>query len=399
MNKEEAGMRENVVMEMIGRKVRIGMIGGGPGSFIGGIHRMAARMDDRYEIVTGVFSSDEGRSAAAAKGFGIADDRVYRDVGELLAGEGKRVDGADVIAIMTPNDSHFPYATAALEAGFHVICDKPLTNTLEDARALVATAAKAGTVFCLTHNYTGYPMVRQARALVEAGELGEIRLVQVEYVQGGKARAVKRVPGQPLSWKFDPVRRGPSAVMGDIGTHAHNLIRYITGLEVASVAAELGAVVPEREFDDFGGALLRMDNGARGVFWITQAAAGVDNSLKIRVSGSKGTVEWRQEVPQELEFRTLDAPIQRFVPNGPGVLPLSARACRIVKGHPEGFPEAFANLYSDVAEAVAAHIAGKAADPLALTFPGVVDGLKGVEFIDAAIRSTRSGGGWVEVGG
>ncbi|MFP4567298.1 MAG: Gfo/Idh/MocA family protein, partial [Spirochaetaceae bacterium] len=216
-------MKENPVMELLGRKIRLAMIGGGPGSFIGGIHRIAATMDDRYEVVTGIFSSDPDRSALAARGFGVADDRIYKNVAELLDAEGKRDDGIDAVAIMTPNDGHFPYAMAALDHGYHVICDKPLTNTLEQARELVRKVDEAGRVFCLTHNYTGYPMVRQARALVEAGELGDIRLVQVEYVQGGKAEALERISGTPRSWKFDPARRGPSAVMGDIGTHAHHL--------------------------------------------------------------------------------------------------------------------------------------------------------------------------------
>jgi predicted dehydrogenase len=390
-------MKHNPVMEMLGRKIRLAMIGGGPGSFIGGIHRIAATIDDRYEVVTGIFSSDPERSAAAARGYGVAGDRIYRSVAELLERERTRDDGIDAVAIMTPNDGHYPYAMAALDLGYHVICDKPLTNTLDEARDLVRKVDEAGTVFCLTHNYSGYPMVRQARALVEAGELGEIRLVQVEYVQGGKAEALERIPGTPRSWKFDPARRGPSAVMGDIGTHAHHLLRYVTRLEVRALAAELGAIVPERQFDDFGGALLRMSNGARGVLWVTQAAAGMDNSLRIRVSGSRGTVEWYQEVPQELEFRTLDSPIRRFVPNGPGVLPPARRVSRIVKGHPEGFPEAFATIYSDAAEAIAAAISGVHADPLAMTFPTATDGLRGLEFIAAAIESSEHDGHWVDL--
>lgn len=392
-------MGHNPVYDMLERPIRLAMIGGGPGSFIGGIHRIAARIDDRFDIVTGIFSSNAERSRAAAAEFGIAEERRYGEVEEMLDAERGRTDGIDAVAIMTPNDGHFPYAMAAIERGFHVICDKPLTNTLDDARTLTSAAEKAGIVFCLTHNYTGYPMVRQARALVEAGELGEIRLVQVEYVQGGKAEALEKRADAPRSWKFDPDRRGPSAVMGDIGTHAHNLVRYVTQLEIDEVAAELGAIVPDREFHDYGGALLRMSNGARGMLWVTQAAAGVDNALRIRVSGSKGTVEWQQEIPQELWFRPHGAPAQYFVPNGPGVLPLAKRVSRIVKGHPEGFPEAFGNIYRDAAEAIAARIAGVAIDPLAATFPTVVDGLKGVEFIEAAMRSSADGGGWVRVAG
>ncbi|MEX2443582.1 MAG: Gfo/Idh/MocA family oxidoreductase [Alkalispirochaeta sp.] len=390
-------MTENPVTKLLGRRLRIAMIGGGPGSFIGGIHRIAARMDDCYELTTGIFSSRPERSAEIARDFGIAPDRIYNDVDHLLERESARDDGIDVVAIMTPNDSHYSYAMAAVNHGFNVICDKPLTNTLEEARQLHAAVVEAKVVFCLTHNYTGYPMVRQARALVESGALGEIRLVQVEYVQGGKAEPIEMDSDAPRSWKFEPARRGPSAVMGDIGTHAHNLVRYITTLEISAVAAELGAIVPGREFDDYAGAFLRLENGGRGVFWVTQAAAGMDNSLKIRVSGDKGTVEWQQEIPQQLDYRPLHEPAQRIVPNGPGVLPLSKRVSRIVKGHPEGFPEAFANIYRDAAEAIAARIAGTTPDPLAMTFPTAADGLKGVEFVAAAIESNTNGGRWIDL--
>ncbi|TVQ34865.1 MAG: gfo/Idh/MocA family oxidoreductase [Spirochaetaceae bacterium] len=388
-------MELNPVIEMLGRKLRLAIIGGGPGSFIGGVHRMAARMDNRYDLVTGVFSSDPLRSRRAAQAYGVEPQRACSDVTEMLDAESGRPDGADVVAIMTPNDTHHTYATAALDHGLDVICDKPLANTLEEARQLYNRVRQSGLVFCLTHNYTGYPMVRQARAMVEAGDLGHIRMLQVEYVQGGKARPLQREPGAALPWRFDPSRGGPSVVMGDIGSHAHNLLRYITGLEVAQVAAEMGHIVPDRDIDDYAGALLRLSNGARGSFWVTQAAAGVENCLKIRVCGSAGTLEWWQEFPQRLTFRPLDGRVQTCTPNGPGSLPLSRRACRIVSGHPEGFPEAFANLYSDAAEAIAARRSAAQPDPLALTFPTALDGLKGVEFVEAARQSSQSNGAWV----
>jgi predicted dehydrogenase len=312
----------------------------------------------------------------------------------MLKAEAIRADGADVAAIMTPNDSHFDYAMAALDLGFDVICDKPMTNTLAEAQALHARVQASGLVFCLTHNYTGYPMVRQARAMVEAGELGTLRLVQVEYVQGGKARENDPAPTGALPWRFDPARGGPSLVMGDIGTHAHNLLRFITGLEVDEVAAEVGTIVPGRRVHDFAGALLRMSNGARGSFWVTQAAAGVENCLRIRVSGTAGSIEWMQELPQLLTFKPLGAPAQTRTPNGPGTLALAKRACRIVAGHPEGFHEGFANLYSDAAEAIAARRAQRAADPLALHFPNSHDGLAGVRFVDSVLRSARDNGVW-----
>lgn len=390
-------MDSNPIIEMLGRRLRLAVIGGGPGSFIGAMHRTAARLDDRYEIVAGVLSSDPQRSRSAATALGIDADRAYRDVTELLDAEVERSDGADVVAIMTPNDSHHTYALAALERGFDVICDKPLANIMEEASEILAAVESTGLVFCLTHNYSGYPMVRQARAMVQAAQLGTIRLVQVEYVQGGKAAENDPSADEPLPWRYDPVRGGPSLVMGDIGTHAHNLVRFVTCLEVTEVAAEVGHIVPNRLVDDFAGALLRFDNGARGSFWVTQAAAGVENCLRLRVSGTRGTLEWMQEVPTQLVFKPIDAPAEIRTPNGPGTLPLSARASRIVAGHPEGFHESFATVYSDAAEAIASRRAGRPTDPLALHFPTAVDGVRGVAFVDATIKSNANGGAWTAV--
>ena len=387
-------MQLNPVIGMLGRKLRLGVIGGGPGSFIGAMHRQSARLDDRYEIVTGILSSDPEKSKQAGRELGFASDRLYSNVTEMLDTEVGRKDGIDAVAIMTPNDSHYDYSMAALERGIDVICDKPMTNTLEEAEALHKKVQETRLVFCLTHNYTGYPMVRQAKAMVMDGQLGTVRLIQVEYVQGGKADETKSF--SPENWKFDPVRGGPSRVMGDIGTHAHNLTRFITGLEVDAVAAEIGAIVPNRLVHDFGGALLRFDNGARGSFWVTQAAAGVENCLRIRVSGNKGTLEWMQEIPQALTFKPLQGPSQNRTPNGPGTLPLSARSTRLVAGHPEGFPDGFANIYSDAAEAIAARRAGKQADPLAMYFPNSLDGLLGVRFVDAVIKSSSTNGQWTK---
>lgn len=390
-------MTANPVIEILGRRLRLAVIGGAPGSFIGGMHRMAARMDDRYELVCGVSSSDHEKAVRVGAEMGFDPDRRYATIEAMLAMESSRPDGVDVVAIMTPNDGHFPYAMAALSAGFHVICDKPMTNTLEDARALHAAALASGKVFCLTHNYTGYPLVRQAREMVAGGMLGEPRMVQVEYIQGGRAVPRKVTADMPRAWKYDHAKSGPSLVLGDIGTHAHNLLRFITGLEVKSVCAQVGTVVPGQGVDDYAGAMLRLSNGAPAMFLATQAAAGIENNLKIRVCGSLGTLEWRQEMPQRLEYFPLDAPAQVFTPNGPGTLPLAARSCRIVKGHPEGFPGAFANLYSDAAEAIAASIAGGKADPLALYFPTSVDGLKGIEFMYAALASSKAGGTWIDL--
>jgi predicted dehydrogenase len=387
-------MELNPVISMLGRRLRLAVIGGGPGSFIGAMHRQAARLDDRYEIVTGILSSDIEKSKRAAVEIGLSPDRLYSSVQEMLDKESAREDGADVVAIMTPNDSHYEYAMYALERGFDVICDKPMTNTLEEAEALHKKVQDTGLIFCLTHNYTGYPMVRQAKAMVADGQLGTIRLVQVEYVQGGKADESKPDPSE--SWRFDPVRGGPSLVMGDIGSHAHNLTRFITGLEVDEVLSEIGNIVPGRAVHDYGGALLRFDNGARGSYWVTQAAAGVENCLRIRVSGTKGSLEWMQEFPQALTFKPLGAPSQNRTPNGPGTLPLSKHSSRIVAGHPEGFHEGFANIYSDAAEAIAARRSGNTPNPLAMYFPNSLDGLMTLKFVFSAIVSSKANGKWTK---
>jgi len=388
-------MGRNPVISILGRRLRLAVIGGGSGSFIGAMHRQAARLDDRYEIVTGILSSDPEKSKQTALELGFASDRLYSNVQEMLAAESTRKDGVDVVAIMTPNDSHFEYSMAALEFGFDVICDKPMTNTLAEAEALHKKVQESGLIFCLTHNYTGYPMVRQAKAMVEDGQLGTIRLIQVEYVQGGKADEEKPTP-DVMTWKYDPIRSGPSRVMGDIGTHAHNLTRFITGLELDEVSADIGTIVPGRLIHDYAGALMRFENGARGNFWVTQAAAGVENFLRIRVSGSKGTLEWMQEFPQALTFKPLHGPSQNRTPNGPGTLPLSAHSSRIVAGHPEGFHEGFANLYSDAAEAISARRTGKQANPLALYFPNSLDGLLSVRFVDSVIKSSKANGKWTK---
>lgn len=389
-------MSLNPIIELMGRRLRLAVIGGGPGSFIGAMHRQAARIDDRYDLVAGVLSSNPEKAKRAGSELGLSSDRIYADAMEMIIKEATRTDGADVIAIMTPNDSHYKYAMAALEHGFDVICDKPMTNTTKEAEELHQKVIETGLIFCLTHNYTGYPMVRQAKSMVDAGEIGIIRMVQVEYVQGGKADENDPVLSSDVPWRYDPDRGGPSLVMGDIGTHAHNLVRFITGLEIEEVSAEAGTVVPGRLVHDYAGALLHFNNGARGNLWVTQAAAGVENCLRIRVCGTKASLEWLQEFPQSLTFKPLTGPSENRTPNGPGTHPLSAKASRIVAGHPEGFHEAFANIYSDVAEAIAARRNGVHANPLAMHFPNSADGLCGVKFVSKVMESSNERGKWVK---
>lgn len=388
-------MNQNTVIEKLGRRLRLGVIGGGSRSFIGAMHRQAATLDGRFDIVAAALSSRPEKAIRDGQQIGLPMDRIYTDAMDLIREEAIRPDGAEVVAIMTPNDSHFEYAMAALDAGMHVICDKPMTNTLSDAQELYKKVSSSGLIFCLTHNYSGYPMVRQARAMVEHGDLGTIRLVQVEYVQGGKADENDPAPSSDLPWRYDPVRGGPSLVMGDIGTHAHHLMRYITFLEVDELSAEIGAIVPGRKTHDYAGALLHLSNGARASFWVTQAAAGVENSLKIRVSGTKGSLEWQQEVPQRLDVKPLHSPAETMTPSGPNLYPLAQNASRIVAGHPEGFHEAFANIYKDASDVIASKIFGTAPDHLSLTFPTAFDGLLGVQFVHDVIESSDANGKWV----
>ncbi|OQY33017.1 MAG: oxidoreductase [Spirochaetaceae bacterium 4572_59] len=388
----------NPALNLMGRRIRLAVIGGGPASFIGGMHRKAARLSDCYDIVAGTLSSDPKRSLEAGKKLGLSEDRIYGHALELITRESQRSDGADVVAIMTPNDSHYEYAMAALDAGLDVICDKPMTNTLEEAISLHSKVLETGLVFCLTHNYTGYPMVRQARGMVEEGDLGEIRLIQVEYVQGGKARGDDPDPGDPKTpWRYKPEKGGPSLVMGDIGTHAHNLLRYISCLEITEVAAEAGHIVPGRVVDDYTGALLRLSNGARGSFWVTQAAAGMENSLKIRLSGTRGTLEWEQETPHRLIYKPLGGPWEIRTPGGSGSTTLGSHSTQIAAGHPEGFPSGFANIYRDAAEAIAARRSGKTARKESCTYPKSKDGLAGVFFVKAVLDSSEKDSHWTRV--
>ncbi|MCB2054707.1 MAG: Gfo/Idh/MocA family oxidoreductase [Geminicoccaceae bacterium] len=375
-----------------GRRLRLGVIGGGPGSFIGPVHRAAARMDDNYEVVASVLSSDPERSKREGMAIGVAEDRAYGTAEELFAGEKARDDGIDVIAIMTPNDSHYRLSLMALENGLDIICDKPLTTNLHDARDLVSRVNAAGVVFCQTFNYSGFPMVRQAMAMVRDGDLGEVRMLEVEYVQGHNAALTPTEQGQEGNWHFDPARVGESLILGDIGSHAHHLGAFVSGLDLEAVMAEVGATVPGRSSDDYAGLLLRWSNGARGTMWVTNAAAGGEHGLAFRIFGAKGGLEWHQEHPNRLEHRRLDGFMEVQTRRLHGALePAAEHATRIEIGHPEGYQEAFATIYRDAADAILARRTGQAPNPLALDLPTVLDGVRGMKFIEAAIESSRSG--------
>ena len=382
----------NPVLAILGRRLRLGVIGGGPGSFIGPVHRTAARLDDRFEITAAALSSNVERSRAAALGLGIAANRAYADWRALLDGERARTDGVDAIAVMTPNDSHHAICAAALERGYHVICDKPLTTNLADALDLVRRVRASGRVFCLTHNYTAYPMVRQARDMIRAGAIGAVRQIQLAYVQGHNATLVEGRT-EAANWRFDPAIAGPSLVLGDIGTHAHHLGAFVSGQELTEVMAEVWATVPGRQADDAAVVLMRWSGGARGTMWVTNAAAGADHGLRFRIFGATGGLEWWQEQPNELHHRRLGGFEQVMTRRLHGALtPSAERAARIEIGHPEGYQEAFANLYKDAAEAIATRIAGRPCDPMALDFPNVEDGARGIAMIEACLQSARTGG-------
>ncbi len=371
--------------------IRLGMVGGGNDAFIGAVHRIAARLDDRYELVAGALSSTPERARASGAALGLA--RVYDDFAQMAKREARRKDGIEAVAIVTPNHMHYPAAREFLKRGIHVICDKPLTATLADARKLVAAAEKSDALFVLTHNYTGYPMVRQARAMVAAGAIGKIRVVQVEYPQDWLTEAQDN---KQADWRGDPARSGAGGATGDIGTHAYNLASFVTGLAAESLAADLQAFVPGRPIDDNAHVLLRFVGGARGMLWCSQVAPGNDNALRIRVYGETGGLEWAQEAPNALWHSPLGEPKRLITRNGAGAGPEANRVSRVPPGHVEGFLEAFANIYSEAADAIEAHREGRAPDD-AVTFPTVQDGLKGVAFIDACVRSSKRNAAWVDL--
>lgn len=373
--------------------LRLGMVGGGAGAFIGQVHRIASRIDGEYTLVAGALSSTPERAAESAAAVGIAEERSYSDYARMAAEEAAREDGIDAVAICTPNHLHVPVARAFLEQGIHVICDKPLAATLEDAKALAEVAKASNAEFVLTHNYSGYPMVREAKELVKTGALGALRLVQVEYVQDWMTEAVETQGSKQAEWRADPARAGLGGATGDIGTHAYHLARFVSGLTLDRLAADLSAFVPGRQLDDNAHVMLRFEGGAKGMLWCSQVAPGHENGLKLRVYGDKGGIEWFQESPNVLWFTPFGEPTQRLTRNGPRTGAVSQAASRTPGGHPEGYLEAFANIYTDAAKLIRARQTGASA-PTELDLPDITDGVEGVAFVDACVRSSKDDAGW-----
>lgn len=379
-----------------GRRIRLGMVGGGEGAFIGAVHRIASRIDDHFELVAGALSSTPEKSRRSGEALGLDPERIYEDFTTMAAAEAARPDGIEAVSIVTPNHMHAPAAEAFMRAGIHVICDKPLTTTLSEAKRLRDLVSETGVVFVLTHNYTGYPMVRHAREMVRAGELGEIRLVQVEYPQDWLTEKVEDAGSKQADWRTDPARSGAGGCIGDIGTHAYNLADFIVGIPVVEMCAELTTFVEGRRLDDNAQILFRYANGARGALWSSQVAPGNENALKIRVYGTRGGIEWCQEQPNHLWVSPFGQPTQ-LVSRATGAAgPAAARVSRIPSGHPEGYLEGFATIYTEAAAAIRAARDGGDLDPDVI-YPTVDDGVKGVAFIEAAVESSRQGAVWVKL--
>lgn len=377
------------------RRLRLGMVGGGPGAFIGAVHRIAARLDDRYELVAASLTSDPERSLKAAEQLHIP--RGYRDFKEMANSESKRSHGIEVVSIVTPNHLHHPIAKAFLEAGIHVICDKPLTASLEDALDLAETVNRTGLVFGLTHNYTGYPMIRQARAMTLAGELGPIRIIQVEYPQDWLSNPLEKTGQKQAEWRTDPARSGPGGCLGDIGTHAFNLACFVTGLKCEEAAADVTTFVPGRRLDDNVQVMLRFSNGTKGALWASQVAPGNENNLRLRVYGEKAGLEWHPADTNELWFTPLGEPRRTIRRGGPGAGPSASHATRVPAGHPEGYLESFAQLYSDLSEQIIAKQEVRSPNPESLLVPGVSDGVDGMRFITAVLESARRNSAWTKL--
>jgi predicted dehydrogenase len=382
--------------EHLAGRIRLGMVGGGQGAFIGAVHRIASRLDDQYELLAGALASEPERARASGLGLGLREDRAYGTFEEMARREARLKDGIEVVAIVTPNHMHFPVARAFLRRGIHVICDKPLTANLRDARKLAELVEKSGKIFVLTHNYTGYPMVRQAREMIAAGELGEIRLVHAEYVQDWLTTDVESTGQKQAEWRTDPARSGAGGAVGDIGTHAYNLACFVSGIAPEAISADLSSFVAGRALDDNVHVMLRYANGARGMLWASQVAPGNENRLVLRVHGTKAGIEWAQEHPNELWLGPLGEQKRLITRGGAGSGAAAARVTRVPPGHPEGYLEGFANIYKEAADAILAAREGRAPDSDVI-FPTVDDGVQGVAFVEACVRSSKRNAAWVSV--
>ncbi|QGY32951.1 Gfo/Idh/MocA family protein [Pantoea cypripedii] len=384
------------IFRTFGRRLRLGVIGGGPGSFVGAVHRAAARIDDNFEIVAGVLSSDPVKSKMYGRDIGLAEDRAYGSVEEMFAAEHARPDGIDVVAIMSSNGTHCQYAESAVKYGLDIICDKPLGSALDECLALAKSVKEAGLVFCQTFSYTGFPMVRQARAMVREGDIGDIRMVQVECVQGYAAEAsADELSANPANWRFHPDLNGPSLIFGDIGCHAHHMVSFVTGQEVVRLTAEVKAVVPGRKTSDTAGVLFNLENGASGMMWVTNAGPGAVHGLRFRVFGSKGGLEWFQEEPNQLFHSRLGQSTLTLERRGFGLKGEADRVSRVGIGHPEGYFESFASLYSDAAEAIVKRRLGQDYTSAVRDMPTIEDGVRAMKFMDAALESSQTGC-WVD---
>jgi predicted dehydrogenase len=373
--------------------IRLGMVGGGNDAFIGAVHRIASRIDDKYRLVAGALSSTPERARASGAALGLPPDRVYDDFRQMAIREARLKNGIEAVAIVTPNHVHYAAAKEFLKRGIHVICDKPLTSTLADAHKLVKAAHQSDALFILTHNYTGYPMIRQAREMIASGEIGKIRLVQVEYVQDWLSQETE---GKQAEWRTDPARSGAGGSTGDIGTHAFNLANFVSGLELESLSADLQSFVEGRQVDDNAHVMLRYAGGARGMLWCSQVAPGNENGLRLRIYGEKGGLEWAQEDPNYLWHTPFGEPKRLLTRNGAGTRDSAARMSRVPPGHPEGYLEGFANIYSEAAAAILSRRNGTQL-PGEMVYPTVEDGLKGMQFIDACVRSSKRNSAWVQL--
>lgn len=382
-------------MAKLQRRLRLGMVGGGPGAFIGAVHRIAARIDDRYELVAAALSSDPAKATAYAKELFIP--RAYGSYQEMAEAESRHPEPIDVVAIVTPNSTHYPVAKAFLDAGIAVMCDKPMTVSVAEAEDLAAIVARTGLTFGLTHTYAGYPMVRQMREMILDGALGNIRMINVAYVQGWLSTPVEQTGAKQAEWRTDPAKSGKGGALGDIATHAYHLALFTTGLKAESVAADVTTFVPGRRLDDNVQAMIRFEGGAKASLLATQIAAGIENDLTIRIHGELGSFEWHQENPNYLIHSPLNEAPRTITRGGPAAGPWAVHSTRIPSGHPEGYLEAFGQLYKDLAELLEAKLEGREPNAIATLVPDVQDGIRGMRFIDAVLESAGNSSTWTKL--